>query len=622
MIYGKESFLTSLENIEKQKTYTFGDLKKEACNYFSIPVAYFKYFSIVNDRFQVFSSSYLVWDFHKVACEKNQKTLEYEHIELIDRMSIFFNRQTNLNDFHADKNINFNINPNEDKRLYLNTLESNFKTDLEDYFLFLLKVEGLKKIFDKGDKIQEKKLKERFEERVSKWKQKWNIEAAKLQLDTEEKVGKEEEYEILERKNYEEKLKKLRKKKDPKIYMNVFELYKFRLINFLNFSFSILIIGLMFIYYSHKDTINLESAFNIDKVLKDYFLFNPLYKDFYFSSKFATNYDSFGITMKDKNNILIFMEILLGNILALSKTEFNSLSSSINNENNIGTTSSSNNNFFFKTNNIFSKSYNDVFFKKDSIYSIFKSVAFDFKTTSASKLGLDFIDVMDDNNTAIGFKEFSTFDEKTFPKLMNYSNFRNRNGNTEKIDFSGILNNDIFICDNCFSRKLVFYELINFLNSTNHGELSSYEFGGFTFYFNPLYLTRNDYYNLMNIARKTFMDQELRFFSILFDINVNGYNCYYRVKISFEFTTIGNTISNIKTDIIPLEFNQSGYYEIIEILWFFLNFILIVKSIFNILSQRVIAKQSQSSNYLYYYDLGIVVLFVFLEIYFANIKSL
>ncbi len=585
--------MVNLDEEKKQETYTFGDLKKDACIFFSIPLQFFKYHSIINEKNEVFSKRYLVWEFHSEVFEKKKRNLEWEKIELIDRMSIFFNRKTNLNDFHSDKVIDFEKKVIEDKKTYINSNNRIFVSDLENYFMFYLKIEAFFNLF-KSTNLEEKLIKERHNARVQKWRENWRQEAIKLDLDTEDRVAREVEHQNLEDLNLKEKLKGVKSEKSKKIIYNPYHLYKLRLLNFINFYFTILIAGFIFVYYFQRDKTNKLLSTNIDSVIKEYFFYNPNYKNFYYSAYKERDVSKFKNSMLNKISLGVFVDILLGNLIAPKTLNLNKKSSS------------------------FSYKFTQDLFDKDNPYRHFRGIVFDFQSITGEKKSYDVFDILGKNNTSLSYGPYTEIRQSNNPRKFDYMKYipLNESRMHESFKFDNLIKEELLICNNCFTNKEIIFDNNIPNNSTTKGDLYTYKFGGYSFMFHPNYLTKSDYYNLLNTLRVFFTKEDLRLFTIFFDIYLDTFDIYYRTKISFEFNEVAGISAHVFTRFVPVNTNIDPFYSIINYILISFIIIIFLKAIFNIIVSNMISKESRGSNYLHYYDIIISVIFAILEFNF------
>jgi hypothetical protein len=187
IIYFNESFLINLDNEEKKNKYTFKDLKEEACDLFAIPKDLRKSYHIVNDKMFVYSYRTKVWDIHKMAVENNRNTLTWAHMELLDKMSIFMNRSTNIN----NKEVNLSkimIDNEVTKPSNHNEINENeiFKSELEDYVQIYRRAESLYLFFKKD--VEKEQIKNKFKERTKQFEEE-RIKALKdLELNDDEEI--------------------------------------------------------------------------------------------------------------------------------------------------------------------------------------------------------------------------------------------------------------------------------------------------------------------------------------------------------------------------------------------------------------------------------------------------
>jgi hypothetical protein len=594
VIYGEESYLINLDTDEKKQNFTFKNLKDSACEFWNIPKDIQKKYHIVNGKLNVFCPGIKVWDIHKIAIENSRGGINFAHIELLDKMSIFMDRQTDINRGLIPKskiisaveanNINHTIN--------LNIISSYeiFQSEIEEYVSSYRRFEAVKKLFYK-DKEKEKikldyknKLQELEVEKVKLQEQEEDGENIQERLSTEQLDKKFKDMKHAEKKNMKENLKKMKRKLEPPIYISMFDIYKFRLMKFWFFLLTLLSAISVYYYYNHNGTLNIEASNEMRRTLDLAILFNPVYKNFIDKGNAYTNKD-FPEMIRSKQDVILYLDLLFNNLAINSNLTMGPFNQT--------------------------DKYNNYFSKQEIVYEMFSGVRLMSKLRQHK------------NSTQAQAETIFQIPSTMTPYLYYFTDISSSNGeetrpiilNTTGRDMNLLTQFEEEICVDCFTNQTLKYALDPKMTNIQ-GKFGIYANGGYFFVVNPYLLNRKIFHEIVETIK---IPMILNDNCNAFIISFNVLNIYYATLIPydiiFEFSVNGDVQTTVQANILDTGWNPSPFWKIIMYFTYFQQTFFALNLIARIIMRSLVSSKAKKVGFLIIiYDSLLFFLFIVLEV--------
>ena len=309
------SYIISFNDENKQKTYTFGKLRNDACKMWNIPESQREKFHIMNEQKEIYSSIALVWEVHMDLLFLSNWKRIFEYFELVDVTTIRENKEEEKRDdspIDSDKK-------KEDEVTYITNKE--FTSSIEEYSLFYRKIEGIIQTFKKDQELEKMKRNHLQNLEKIKKRQEENLYNTNVEQYEKEILNEKEEIE-----KYKDMVFEHSHKREPPIYVSPLNVLLLRQLGFLNFVFHLL---LAFSFFCNVDNIFLFTPSQIIQtktILSNALFFNPMLKHF-FANEEAYDAKDLNKLINTKKDLLIWFKIVLNNMffpspLRDNKTEF------------------------------------------------------------------------------------------------------------------------------------------------------------------------------------------------------------------------------------------------------------------------------------------------------------
>jgi hypothetical protein len=583
VIFGEESYLINLDTETKREQYTMKDLKEEACNIFNIPKEIRKQYNIVNDKLFVYSSRIKVWDIHKVALENNKNSLTWAHMELLDKMSIIMDRNTNIN---KDSNVSKLLVDHETNSSNLNRIkEGTFYSEIEEYFVMYVRWESLINFFKKDLELEKMnkefvQIKKDLEEEKKKKKDECEYNPKKEENDEIKVENRYNEMIQNEESKHKERIKKHKNQPKPPIYMSQIHVHYLRLLKFWNLLFSIIMAVSFYMFQNMSGSIDIRESYDLNNFLKSVFIFNPMYKIFLRNQNAYTKTFAFEEIVRTKQDMMLWLDIIFNNLV---------MNNGLDNDNHAQEGIDTYNNFFQKSNTIY-EILGGIKFECKLVQS-----AGSFPDTNYIKLGSNI------TSTFQVYDEYEIYKEETAPQPLNSFNIRNF---TDPYDEN--------ICSKCFSKnKLPNINLTNDIET--EGNFADFSEGGYYLYMNNMIMNRTVFNEIYNIFRQSFiLNSQFRQLRISFNALHVYHNTIIKFELMFEFSTIGDTQVSVTTDYLDTGSNESEFYKFLEIFIFFQMSFFSLSIVYRLFTTYLIRNITKLWSYTsIIYDILILTLFIF-----------
>jgi hypothetical protein len=567
--YASESFLVDIGR--KKNYYIFDNLKEDACNFWQIPTETRDRYYIVNSKLQIYCPNLLVWDIHKIALQNNNKSnLAYMHMELLDRVSIVMEKNTN---YKAKEAIQAIIpveqsTNNNDVSVILGS--EIFQSELEDYVQLYRRKEAILNICKR-----KKKAKINLPDIV--------LEEAKEDEIEEDKKERERRFQDQVEKRKKEideiRRKEAKKPEDP-IYLSMFDIFKYRLLKFWDCFFSIIFAFSIYCYLYYDGKLSLNAEYQMSEVLYNDIIFPSVYKNLLRKTKEYENKDLSGL-ISSKKDLLVYLDIIFNNLI-FDKGDYKSKDTSFD-------------------------IYNGFFQRQNIPYQIYYALRIGFKTNNKLVKVDNFINLgknIEDKLTY--YHEYQQKEEDNSPKTLIIS----------KTSLNILRKYEDLICDACFTRKKLLY-VKNFNDTSalleySTGEYGSYEGGSFFFDINPNLVDRKTFNELLSVVKDILINNP---YCRMMYINMNIISVYYkaieRFQLLFEFSILGTVQSTLKEYLLDFLLNKNFYIKAIYYSTMVQVAIFMISLLFRFLSKCLVSPKVKIGSFYMLYDAVIIGLFFY-----------
>lgn len=469
-----------------------------------------------------------------------------------------------------NNNLNYNKIKTK-KRVYLN-LNDLYKSEIEEYFSYLIQKENLVYLFNTYNDYKKRKKEAQIIKKENK--NQLNIEMEEKKNKSIDEIEEIERYIELNKKNFNKNEEIILKEKNSEsllsniFYVTSYDILKFRLYNF--FILVLLIIITSFIIYESLNSYELNYIYkkNINLFVKKN-LFNPKFSNLFYNKRDNTNYKSVQYVKSIKNNkyslkdgyylselninklitnrndLLIWTKYIFADLIFCRKSELNYVSSVFKNMNV--------NNYLNK--DIDQDKLNNLFLKNNNYYKLIGSVKLSFIKTKNSKsnnyyskyyLNLD-------NNYFFSFSNLIfnklNYDDKDH---IFYTNKNDINRINSKEALMKLYSIEKYICEyNCISNNLLRYNIAKY-HSNYIGKFANYKgFGKYNFLIDSNYVDFDNFNSLIDyIKYSIYKNKNVRLISFDFNLLHTYLFCVTNVSINFEFSSLGEINSKVLINVL------------------------------------------------------------------------
>lgn len=556
-------------NITLKDKKHFIDIKKSSFNYWSINKSLFDKFEIIDSKQSLFSGKLNVISFIKMNYDPSKGNIV--NLELTERNNILY-RNNNSNDkvekVLEKKKEDNNESINEDSSKIVDENQNVFTSDIEDYIIFIYKIEGLlyywnlfcsffisskaenngnkkknnEESIDKSDINDNKILDETNKDKKAENEEKEeNQENSKNEENDENlftheremnKKIKELQQSYLKKKEFKEQIKL-----QAPIYMSVYDLYKFRIFKCFNIFCTILLAILMIIDLSSTKNIDSVEKSNVVKHLK-ILLNNPIYEKI-----FDRDFNEKDFTIFTKKDFVIWLDFVFSNFCFVSRQALDQ------NANGNFTYTYHSNEAFFHGNN----TYYEMISKLRIGYQLMN------KNIMTNNSIIDFFNL--NNRNYIFDSRYNKYSKSMKIKDHFLSNeyFRTKENNDNFYDISKDLckNNkddqELYYndCFNLFDTGILKYDI--YKNNTVKkisGLYADYEGEAYFVYFDIWKNSIEQFTTFIQIIKDSVLiDQSLKLFTIDLNFIHIYFRCLVKVSVAFEFNNLGNVNRNINVNV-------------------------------------------------------------------------
>lgn len=544
----------------KQKTYTFDDLKRDSCNYWSIDYKIRNQYMIIDDQKFVFSLRLLVYDiFLKRTLKCKDKTALRLQFELVEKSKIFYSGKSGIenkrNQFRKYEIVDLNqqselANENSIQTQFIKK-SSTFVSDIEEYVYFIYRIEAVQSLFSKEEKegvIKENENNDTNSNQNNKEEIKESENSSQIEdiKNTEEREEEERQKKIKEQNNKKQEPKK--SKLQPPLYISLYDLHKFRLFKCYSIFCSFLLIIFSILNAFYIGEISITERVQIKEALLKA-LFNPLLSTcFKNGDKFEKQHLD-EIIIK-KNELLMWLDIVFSNFAFITEAQ-------LEDEDNYNPETKE---YFLNTNQTYYELVGIIRFAYQKM-----NIIYDLKA-EYGYIKPNILDILRQNYSDFSSNEkYNTLTKSLKPLHLEYITDRESDKyNTiyaPLYDSNNIINfeNNSTICgsnfiEHCISENNDGYMNYDYLNEepiTNfNGKFGDYSGNGYYLSYNVDDISTEAFkFSMMYLKRSIFLEEGLRLFTI--DLNVvHSYLRYIaHVSIFFEFSNVGNIRTKIDIDV-------------------------------------------------------------------------